>query len=73
MIFLGFETSSSTACFALYALALNQVVQGKLRKEIRKTLTKYQGEITYDAMQEMEYLQMVIDGKVLNLFIFLPA
>ncbi|XP_061401510.1 probable cytochrome P450 6a21 [Musca vetustissima] len=56
----GFETSSTTLSFALYELAKNQRVQDKLRQEICDTLEKYQGEITYEATQEMKYLEQVI-------------
>ncbi|XP_073813631.1 probable cytochrome P450 6a21 [Musca autumnalis] len=56
----GFETSSTTLAFALYELARNQKVQEKLRKEIRETLEKYDGEITYECTQEMRYLEQVI-------------
>lgn len=47
----------------LYSLALNQDIQEKLCREIKSTLSKHNGEITYEAMQEIKYLQMVIDGK----------
>lgn len=60
----GFETSSSTATFCLYFLSLNQDIQDKLRNEIRTILAKYDNQITYDAMMEMKYLQMVIDGEL---------
>lgn len=58
----GFETSSSTATFCLYFLSLYQDIQDKLRNEIQTTLAKYDNQITYEAMMEMKYLQMVIDG-----------
>lgn len=59
----GFETSSSTATFCLYFLSIHQDIQEKLRNEIRTTLSKYDNQITYEAMMEMKYLQMVIDGE----------
>ncbi|KAJ6633846.1 putative cytochrome P450 6a14, partial [Pseudolycoriella hygida] len=69
----GFETSSSTATFCLYFLSIYPNIQDKLRNEIRTTLSKYDNQITYEAMMEMKYLQMVIDeslrlyGPVFNL------
>jgi cytochrome P450 len=51
--------------FALYELSLNPDVQQKLRDEIKTVMRQHQNEITYDAMQEMKYLQMVIDGECL--------
>lgn len=61
--FEGFETSSSTSTFVVYALAMYQEIQKKLRNEINRVLAKHDNKITYEAMQEMTYLQMVIDGE----------
>lgn len=61
--FEGFETSSSTSTFVVYALAMYQEIQEKLRNEINRVLAKHDNKITYEAMQEMTYLQMVIDGE----------
>lgn len=59
----GFETSSTTMTFALYELAANPDIQEKVREEIRQTLDKYNGEITYDGIMDMKYMGQVIDGK----------
>ncbi|XP_055852787.1 cytochrome P450 6a8-like [Episyrphus balteatus] len=56
----GFETSSTTMGFALYELALNQVVQDRLRAEINEQYSKHGGKFTYDAMNEMHYMEMVM-------------
>lgn len=61
----GFETSSSAMTFCLYELAQNQEVQDKLREEIKNVLESHNGEITYEAINEMTYLQMTLDGKFL--------
>lgn len=45
-------------------------MQEKLRQEINSVLAKHNGEITYEAMQEMKYLQMVIDGNSMTNFFF---
>lgn len=57
----GLETSSSVMTFCTYELALNQDIQDRLRKEIEKILEKYNGEVTYDAILEMKYLDMVFN------------
>ncbi|KAH0819724.1 hypothetical protein GEV33_003067 [Tenebrio molitor] len=56
----GFETTSSTISFALYELAINQDIQRKLRKEIRNVLSKFDEEISYESLKEMEYLDMCV-------------
>lgn len=58
----GFETSSTSMSHALYELARHQDVQDKLRKEIRETYEKHGGEITYDTLKEMKYLDKVFKG-----------
>ncbi|XP_039312728.1 probable cytochrome P450 6a14 isoform X2 [Solenopsis invicta] len=55
----GFETSSSTVTFALYELSQYQDIQDKTRNEIDEVLAKH-GELTYDAVNDMTYLQKVI-------------
>ena len=50
--------------FALYELALNPDIQEKMRVEIREILAKHDNKLTYEAMLEMKYLQMVIDGEL---------
>ncbi|CAD6201249.1 GSCOCT00013984001.2-RA-CDS, partial [Cotesia congregata] len=57
----GFETSSTTISFALYELALNLKAQEKLRAEILKSLKKHNGQLSYDIVNEMKYLNMVLE------------
>jgi cytochrome P450 family 6 len=57
----GFETSSTTMTFALYELAKNQEIQKKVRHEMETVLARHDGKITYDSMQEMKYLNHVLD------------
>jgi len=58
----GFETSGSTMSFALYELALQPEIQNRLRAEIMQVLNKHNGQLTYDGIQEMAYLDMVVSG-----------
>lgn len=55
----GFETSSSVMTFSTYELAINQDVQDRLRIEIEAVLNKYDGNLTYESIMEMKYLDMV--------------
>lgn len=59
----GFETSSTTLNFALYYLAKHQEYQDKAREEIKSILKNHNNEITYDAVQELKYVQQCLDGE----------
>jgi len=60
----GFETSSTTMTFCLYELAINPDIQEVLRNEIDTVLEKHDGNISYEAIQEMTYLDKVVAGKL---------
>jgi cytochrome P450 family 6 len=55
----GFETSSSTMSFAMYELAKNQLIQEKVREEIKEVLNSTGGEILYDNIKKMSYLEKI--------------
>lgn len=57
----GFETSSTTMSFAMLELAQHQEIQDKLRDEIRDVIKKNGGDITYESVMEMEYLDKVVN------------
>ncbi|XP_058813403.1 probable cytochrome P450 6a14 [Topomyia yanbarensis] len=59
--FAGFETSSTALSFALFELAANLNVQDKLRDEIKLVLAANGGQITYEALKEMTYMEQVIN------------
>ncbi|XP_022059754.1 cytochrome P450 3A27-like [Acanthochromis polyacanthus] len=59
-IFAGYETSSSTLSFTAYNLATNPRVQKTLQKEIDETFPE-KVRPTYDALMQMEYLDMVVN------------
>ncbi|XP_044755549.1 cytochrome P450 6j1-like isoform X2 [Coccinella septempunctata] len=54
----GEGTSSILLTLCLYEMAMNIDIQEKLREEIRKTLDST-GELSYENVLEMEYLDMV--------------
>ncbi|XP_065352450.1 cytochrome P450 9e2-like [Cloeon dipterum] len=56
----GFETSSSALAFTLFEIANNQDVQEKLREEIKTVLEKHDEKFSYEAIQEMHYLDQVL-------------
>ena len=60
----GFETAATTISFCLYELALNPDIQDRLRNEIDTVLKKHGGNVTYEGIQEMSYLDKTISGNV---------
>ncbi|XP_014281614.1 cytochrome P450 6a2 isoform X2 [Halyomorpha halys] len=55
----GLENASSMQTYCLYELALNPDLQKTLQSEIDNCLKKH-GELTYEAIKEMEFLNMAI-------------
>ncbi|KAM8934732.1 cytochrome P450 3A29-like [Pelodytes ibericus] len=59
-IIAGFETTSTTLTFIAYNIATNPDVQTKLQQEI-DTFLPNKAPPTYDAVMQMEYLDMVVN------------
>lgn len=59
----GYETTASTAAYTLYELAQNPDVLAKLLDDINQTLAKHNGELNYDSIQDMKYLELCVMGK----------
>ncbi|KAH8277879.1 hypothetical protein KR018_009448 [Drosophila ironensis] len=68
----GFETSSTTMGFALYELAQNQDIQDRVRAECQEISKKFNGEITYESIRDLVYLDQVI-SETLRLYTVLPV
>lgn len=63
-MFAGFDSVSGLMCFTSYELALHQDFQDILRAEIQSTLEECDGEITYNSLMSMKYMDMVICGEL---------
>jgi cytochrome P450 family 9 len=59
--FAGFDSTSTLMSFAAHEIAVNQDVQEKLQKEVDQVLEKTDGQILYEAINGMEYLEAVIN------------
>lgn len=60
----GVETSSTTFTYLMYEVAMDEGIQEKLRVEVNSVLKEYDGQITYESLSKMNYMQQVIDGKI---------
>lgn len=58
----GFETSSISLSFFLYDLAANVKAQEQLREEISKVINNHGNAVTYEAVQEMHFLDRALSG-----------
>lgn len=59
----GFETTSSLVAYSLFEFAQNQSILRRIQREIDEKLDKYDGKLTYECIQEMEYMELCIMGK----------
>ncbi|XP_006997398.3 cytochrome P450 3A25 [Peromyscus maniculatus bairdii] len=59
-IFAGYDATSTSICFMMYELATHPDVQKKLQDEIDRTLPN-KSPVTYDALMDMEYLDMMVN------------
>lgn len=64
----GFETTATALSLTLYELARHQDIQTRLRAEIEQVIASCgeNGEVSFEAMQKMKYLDQIISGKVAN-------
>lgn len=56
----GLETSAATTSFCLYELAQNEDILAKVQEDIKAALENHNGEITYNSIQDMKYLDLCI-------------
>lgn len=58
----GFDTSASTTAFSLFELARHPEIRRKLQAEIDETVARFDGVVSYECIQEMQYLEACIMG-----------
>lgn len=59
----GYETSSTALTYTLYELSQHPEIQQKARESARKVLEKNNGEFSYEAVAEMQYVEQCANGK----------
>ncbi|XP_011869802.1 PREDICTED: cytochrome P450 6a2-like [Vollenhovia emeryi] len=57
----GYETSSTVMSFIAFHLATYPEIQKKLREEVMSVTNRYNGEITYEGLREMTYMDQVFN------------
>jgi cytochrome P450 family 6 len=62
MYIAGFETSSATTSFCMYELCKNPALMKTVQDEIKVTLAKHGGAITYESIQDMTFLELCFAG-----------
>lgn len=59
----GYETTGNLISFTLYELGLHPDIQERVREEILEKIEAH-GDLTYETIKDMKYLNMVVSGKV---------
>lgn len=61
LILAGYESSSATMAFFMYEMANNPDIQQRAYEEIQEVLQRFDDELTYEALNEMKYLESCIE------------
>lgn len=64
----GFESTSTTMSFCMYELAKNQTVQQTVYEEIVAVLENHNGNLTYDSVMDMKYLEQCVNGEYTDVY-----
>jgi cytochrome P450 len=64
----GLDTTSTVLSFASHQLAVHPEIQSRLQEEIDETLHEHGGKFTYEALNSMKYLGMVMSGETARIF-----
>lgn len=59
----GLETCPALLTWTLYELSNAQVMQKKARQHVKTALAKFNGEICFDSISAMTYLDQIVNGK----------
>ena len=60
----AYESTSITMSFLCFQLALHPEIQMKVRFEINSALTKFGGELCYEVLNELNYLEQVLNESI---------
>lgn len=54
--------------FFMYEMAKNPEIQQRVYDEIQEVLQRFNGELSYEALSEMKYLDCCVEGEIDILF-----
>ncbi|XP_011150777.1 cytochrome P450 9e2-like [Harpegnathos saltator] len=57
----GFESTATLMCFAAHEIAINEDIRKRLQDEIDQVLADTNGQVSYEAINNMEYLDAVVN------------
>nr|XP_031847205.1 cytochrome P450 9e2-like [Nomia melanderi] len=57
----GFKTTSALMCFAAYEVGVKPDVQKRLQEEIDEVLENSKGDVSYEAINDMKYLDAIVN------------
>lgn len=63
LILAGYESSSATMAFFMFEMAKSPRIQQRAYNEIQEVLQRYKGELSYEALSEMKFLDNCVEGK----------
>lgn len=58
----GYESTAVAISFCLYSIAKHPDIQQKVHAEIDRVLAQNNGELSYDSINELKYLECCFDG-----------
>lgn len=58
----GTEATSLTTSYCLYEIAKHPCIQGKVHAEIDRVMAQLDGQLTYETINKLKYLDCCIDG-----------
>lgn len=58
----GFEITATIMCLVSHELAINPEIQERLQEEVDGVMETSKGNITYEDLMGMKYLDMVVSG-----------
>jgi len=57
----GLDNVSNTVSWALHHLALDPELQERAAKEVRETIAKHEGNMSYEALKQMELVEQILE------------